>query len=347
MQSTIFKAKANPRWRNFEDEKLLDMRIKDVYLPIEKTGLNPFIKKLYQELKAKGVQHFRPHVWFSDEWFTPDGLGGIAIPFFLSHRRLARLQEKFLYEIEGGTPRWFMQLLRHECGHAIDNAYRLRRKRQRQKIFGLSTTPYRDYYVPKPFSRKFVVHLDTFYAQSHPDEDFAETFAVWLNPRSSWRKRYQGWGALKKLQYMDELIKSIGHKKPVIRSQRVEEPQQKITTTLREHYKSKQAYYGLDYPDVYDVQLFKLFTNNPELAQRMKAATFIRKVRRESRKAVSPWTGTYQYTINQLIDEILDRVEELNLYLRLPFDESKNQFISMLSMVTLEYIHSGRNRMAR
>ena len=26
------------------------------------------------------------------------------------------------------------------------------------------------------------MHLDPWYAQSHPDEDFAETFAVWLTP---------------------------------------------------------------------------------------------------------------------------------------------------------------------
>ena len=347
MANSLFAAKTSPRWRHLSDEDLLDLRLKDVYIELNKTGLKPFVERLYKELQARGLKHFRPHVWFSDEWFTPDGVGGIAIPFYLAHKRLAKLEEKILYEVEGGTPRWFMQLLRHECGHAIDNAYRLRRKRIRQKVFGKSSTPYGDYYSPKPFSKKYVMHLDTWYAQSHPDEDFAETFAVWLTPKSNWRRRYKGWGAMKKLNCMDELMTEIKDQKPAVRRKIIDHPQSKITTTLRDHYESKRAYYGLDYPDVYDAHLFKLFTNNPEHAQKMKASAFIRKTRKDVRKAVAPWTGTYQYNINQLIDEILERVNELDLHLRLPFEESKQQFISMLSLVTIEYIHSGRHKVPR
>ena len=177
MLKTLYKPKTNPRWRKFSDDELLDLSIKDVYIPIEKTGLKPYIDRLYLELEKKGLGKFRPHVWFSDGWFTPDGVAGIAIPFYLAHKRLAQLEEKKLFEIEGGTPRWFMQLLRHECGHAIDNAYGLRRKKARQKMFGRSTEKYEEYYAAKPFSKSYVVHLDMWYSQSHPDEDFAETFA--------------------------------------------------------------------------------------------------------------------------------------------------------------------------
>ena len=342
---TIFKSKLRPSWSHFSDDKLLALPLKKVYLDITKTGLMPFIQRLFEELASKGIQHFRPHIWLSDEWFTPDGISGFAVPFYLSHRRLARLEEKMLYEVEGGTPKWLMQLLRHECGHAIDNAYRLRRKRKRQTVFGRSSSPYLDTYSPKPFSRKYVVHLDTFYAQSHPDEDFAETFAVWLNPRSNWKKRYKGWGALKKLNFMDELMQEIGNLKPLVRKKTVDNPQWKIKTTLQKHYDRRIKYYGLNYPDVYDVYLYKLFS--PPDTESMSAAAFIKKVRKEVRRAVAPWTGTYQYTINQVIDEILVRVDELGLSLHLSFEESKDHFISMLSMITLEYIHSGRHRMSR
>ncbi|MEZ4819476.1 MAG: putative zinc-binding metallopeptidase [Bdellovibrionota bacterium] len=154
-------------------------------------------------------------VVFSDEWFVADGTTSIAIPFYLAHKRLAALQKYFLYEIEGGTPGWFMQLLRHECGHAIDNAYGLRRKKKRQTLFGKSSTPYDDYYIPKPYSKKHVIHLDTWYAQSHPDEDFAETFAVWLNPKKCLEKRYKDWKvAYQKLQYVDQIMQKIGSTKP-------------------------------------------------------------------------------------------------------------------------------------
>jgi hypothetical protein len=345
---TLFTNKANPSWSKLKDEELMELRLKDIALPLEKTGIPPFIDRLYDELENKGILQFKPHVWLSEEWFTPDGLGGIAIPFFLSHRRLAHLEEQNLYEVEGGTPRWFMQLLRHECGHAIDNAFRLRRRRKRQQLFGKSTTPYEDYYSPKPYSKKYVVHLDTWYAQSHPDEDFAETFAVWLNPRSSWAKRYQRWpGALKKLKYMDELMGEIGAEKPKIRSKELEAPLNKIRKSIGEHYEQKRTYYGLDYPEVYDVHLFKLFSNHKDYSANMKATQFIKKVRKEARRAVVPWTGSYQYTINQLLEEILVRSQELGLRLRLPFEESKNQFISLLSVITLEYLHSGNYRIPR
>ena len=134
---------------------------------------------------------------------------GIAIPFYLAHPRLRRLELTQVLEIEGGTREWCMMILRHEAGHAIENAYRLRQRPKRQALFGKSSEPYPDSYAPKPYSRSFVVHLDSWYAQSHPDEDFAETFAVWLTPGSNWRERYAGWPALRKLEYVDELMRGI------------------------------------------------------------------------------------------------------------------------------------------
>ena len=122
----------------------------------------------------------------------------IAIPFYLAHPRLEKLEEAQMLEVEGGEHEWCMRILRHEAGHAIDNAFRLRRRRQRQHTFGSPSQPYPEFYTPKPYSKSFVLHLDSWYAQSHPDEDFAETFAVWLTPNSEWRQRYAGWRALRK-----------------------------------------------------------------------------------------------------------------------------------------------------
>jgi hypothetical protein len=102
-----------------------------------------------------------------------------------------------------------MRILRHEAGHVIDNAFQLRRRLHRRRTFGLPSVPYPEFYSPKPYSKSYVLHLDSWYAQSHPDEDFAETFAVWLTPTSQWRQRYAGWSALKKLECMDVLMTSI------------------------------------------------------------------------------------------------------------------------------------------
>src|SRR3954465_98247 len=206
-------------WTTFSDEKLLEVRMCDLGLTIAGTELEPRIAQLDAELGARGLV-FRPHYWLSDEWFTPDGVPGVAIPFYLAHPRLAKLELAQMLEVEGGDPESCLRILRHETGHAIDNAFRLRRPPQRRRLFGSPATEYPEYYTPKPYSKSFVQHLDHWYAQSHPDEDFAETFAVWLDPTAMWGTRYAGWPAHRKLEYMDRLMREVARKRPVVTSRR-------------------------------------------------------------------------------------------------------------------------------
>src|SRR5688572_12721381 len=189
-------------WPELDDDALLDLRMADLPLRIEGT-LAQRTEQLREELRAKGLD-FPLHFYLSDEWFTPDGATAIAIPFYLAHPRLEKLEESQMLEAEGAEHEWGMRILRHEAGHAIDNAYRLRRRSKRREVFGSPAKPYPEFYTPKPYSKSFVLHLDSWYAQSHPDEDFAETFAVWLTPSSEWRQRYAGWKALPKLEYRSE-----------------------------------------------------------------------------------------------------------------------------------------------
>src|SRR3990170_1842735 len=189
-------------WSTLGDEALLNLRFCDLRLKIIKgTPLEERISQLYEELHRRHLK-FRPHCWLSEEWFSPDGVPGIAIPFYLAHPRLAKLEFKQMFDVEGGNARWCMQLLRHEAGHAIDTAYRLHRRKRWRKVFGSYTKPYPSYYTPNPKSKNYVFHLDWWYAQSHPAEDFAETFAVLLQPGSNWHKAYPGWSVIKKLEYM-------------------------------------------------------------------------------------------------------------------------------------------------
>ena len=212
-------SRREPAWVSWPDEKLLDLPMCRLNVTIESPFLSRHIRQLEQELEAKHL-FFRPHFWISNEWFTPDGVPGIAIPFYLAHPRLERLELAQMLEVEGGTAEWCMRILRHEAGHAIENAYRIRRSRSRQRIFGRSSDPYPKYYSPRPYSRSFVRHLDVWYAQSHPDEDFAETFAVWLTPNSLWADRYKGWPVMRKLQYMDSLMKGLAGAPPVVTTTR-------------------------------------------------------------------------------------------------------------------------------
>src|SRR5215207_5021476 len=197
------RASLSPDWASLSDEALLDVRMSQLPIAIE-GPLAERIALLRSEMAAKGID-CPIHFYLADEWFTPDGATAIAIPFYLAHPRLEKLEDAQMFEVEGGEHEWCMRILRHEAGHAIDNAFRLRLRRQRREVFGSPAKPYPAFYTPKPYSKSFVLHLDAWYAQSHPDEDFAETFAVWLTPNSEWRQRYVGWPAVKKLEYMDAM----------------------------------------------------------------------------------------------------------------------------------------------
>src|SRR5689334_22695431 len=144
-------------WPELSDEQLLDVRLSDLKLSIGGT-LAERIEQLRAELEARALR-FPLHFYLSNEWFTPDGGTAIAIPFYLAHPRLERLEEAQMFEVEGGEYEWSMRILRHEAGHAIDNAYRLRRRQQRREIFGSPSEPYPEFYTPKPYSKSYVLHL--------------------------------------------------------------------------------------------------------------------------------------------------------------------------------------------
>lgn len=348
LRPTVGASTTEYPWVNLSDEKLLDVRFCDLGLRglgRERSMLSGCIAELRRELKQHGFL-FRPYFWLSDDWFTPDGVPGTAVPFYLAHPRLAELELKQMLEIEGGARDWCLRILRHETGHALDNAYRLRRRRPRQKLFGKSSQPYPKYYAPRPYSKSYVIHLEMWYAQSHPDEDFAETFAVWLNGDSMWRKRYAGWPALRKLEFMDELMRDIATKPPLVRSRRKVDPVSRMTRTLREHYRGKRERYGIEMPNLYDRDLRRLFSDAPQSAGNPSAASFLSGIRKDVRRVVRRWTGVYQYTINEVLEDMIERCRELNLRLAGSPEQTRLDFMILLTVHTMNYLNSGRHRLA-
>ncbi len=337
------RAPRAPVWAAWSDAQLLEQRISDLGLTIEGSALGPAIARLERELGLKKLR-FRPFYWLADDWFTPDGVPGIAIPFYMAHPRLARLEQTQMLDVEGGTFEWCMRILRHEAGHAIDNAYRLRRRRERSALFGKSSQRYPQYYVPRPYSTRYVLHLEPWYAQSHPDEDFAETFAVWLNPRSFWRERYAEWPALKKLEYVDALMREIGPSRPVVSARDRIGAVSRLTKTLGDHYRRKRRRYGLDHPNVYDGDLRRLFSDAPEFRGNKNAAGLLVRTRGEVRRTVARWTGEYQYTIDQVFDDLITRCRELNLRLVASEERTKMDFAILLTVQTMNYRHGRRHR---
>ena len=338
-------ARSNPELDSLTDDELLDMRLCDLKLQIKGTPLEQKLEQLNEELLSRGIR-FQPHYWLSDDWYSPDDIPGIAIPFYLAHPRLARLERKQLLEVEGGTRQWCMKILRHEAGHAIDTAYGLHQQKHYRRVFGDPQAPYPDHYQPKPSSRNFVLHLEMWYAQAHPVEDFAETFAVWLRPGSRWKTRYQNWPAIKKLKAVDEMMESIHDKKPVQTSRKKIDSLSGIRRTLRTHYERKRLHYGLDYPSIYDNDLRKLFSNDQAHKRNPTAAAFLNKIRGELRRSVARWTGEYSYTIDQVVQEMIERCRRLQLRLGDHPEETKRDAIILVAVRTTSFLHEGRHRFA-
>jgi hypothetical protein len=332
-------------WTRWPAERLLDLRIRDLDLRIEGTWIARRVRHLHDDLAERGLR-LKPHVWLSSDWFSPAGVPGIAIPFYLAHPRLMRLERTRMLEVEGGTREEFDRILRHEAGHAVQQAWRLHHRREWQRLFGHATKRYPTVYRPNPASRRYVQHLRLYYAQSHPEEDFAETFAVWLMGPAFWKRRYRGWPAVHKLEYVDRVIGEIAGTTPPVRSRRRVEPAHSIRKTLREYYAEKQGHYSTHFPDVYDRDLKRLFSEDPGHKGHERASTFLRRNRVEIRRLVSRWTGEYQFTLDQVLKDMIGRSRELKLRAVGPERQLRMDFAVLLTVKTVHSLYGPRGWIA-
>jgi hypothetical protein len=328
-------------WAALTDEQLLEKRISKLGLRLEGSGLEPLIKQLHDEISAKDLL-FHPPCHIGDEWFVPVGIPAIFIPFFLVHDRLRALEKTMMLEVEGGTKDWFMKLIRHETAHAYSYAYRIPKKKRWQQIFGRTSrdqTP--DFYRPHPFSRGYVVNLDDWYAQSHPDEDFAETFAVWLAPDADWQKRYAGWKALQKLEYIDELMRSFAGKPPLHLPPYRPTEYDCLNLKLKTYYARKRKQYADAYPDFYDADLRQLFSATAEPGK-ITAAAYLRRRRRRLLNAVCQWTNEKKFRVNKLLSRLIDRCDELDLCVLNDDPQQDFRVTSFITTLVMNYLFTGK-----
>jgi hypothetical protein len=330
-------------WTSWPDERLLQLRLRDLGVTVEGTWLEGCLNAIHDELRQRGLR-IRPHAWISDEWFSAESTPGIAIPFYLAHPRLMRLERKMMSDVEGGTLPECMRILRHETGHVIQHSYQLQRRRRWQQLFGRSSIRYPNYYRPNPASKSYVQHLRLWYAQSHPDEDFAETFAVWLKPRSAWRRRYAGWPALKKLEYVDELMAEIAEEKPVLTGRLQVDPLSRLTRTLGEHYERKRALYAVDPPTIYDRDLRRIFSDDPKHRRSPAAALFLRRNRARIEEMVSKWTREYEPALDAVLNDMLARCRDLQLRAPGPERQLIMDFALLLMARTIDSLYSPARR---
>jgi hypothetical protein len=301
------------------------------------------VRQLRQELAARNIPVL-PTVWLADEWFAPTTTVGFAIPFYLCHPRLMRLERSRILEVEGGTTAECMRIMRHEMGHVIQHTYALNRRKRWRELFGPSSIRYPSYYRPNPTSRRYVQHLRLWYAQAHPDEDFAETFAVWLRPRSNWRQRYADWPALRKLEYVDELMASLPSMEPMISGRVHVDSVRRDRRTLGAYYGERRAKYEVEYPDIYDRDLLKLFSDDPRHRRSMTAAAFLRRHRRWIRRAVAIWTGEYELSLDMVLSEMIGRCKELRLRAVGSERRLRQNFALLLTVQTMHALYSPSRR---
>jgi putative zinc-binding metallo-peptidase len=297
----------------WEDERatLLGRRISELGLTIKGTRVERLVESLYAELAAKSIA-FRPTVYLSDQWGCPDGTPLIGVPFYLVDERLQRIEAEMSAGIEDDLEA--MRYLRHECGHAINYAFRLYERAEWRSVFGPFSKPYRERYRADPFSREYVRHILGWYAQKHPDEDFAETFAVWLTPGLDWRHEYAGWPALAKLEYVDRVMNEIAPLTPDSPAPSHEDlPVEAMHYTVADHYAESDDRVPIEDERQFDGDLRRIFVTLDDAPQGEMAKWFMQRHYREIVSRISYWTSETPSVVRSFVDHLARRVADLEL----------------------------------
>ncbi|MEK6628974.1 MAG: putative zinc-binding metallopeptidase [Bdellovibrionota bacterium] len=329
---------------NLTDAEILKLRFKDLSLSIAGTELDKFVKQLYAELAAKGL-NFHPQIFLGDEWFSPEGMNAIAVPFYLANSRLKNLEKSLMLDVEGGDPEWFMRLLRHEAGHCFDHCYKFSKRKKWHQIFGSPNKEYApETYRPQPYSKSFVKHLDGWYAQAHPDEDFAETFAVWLDASRDWKKEYSKWPvALSKLEYMQGLARDSAQLNITAEQGRLPSEVSRLTTTLEKYYQKRRREQADEYPDFYDSDLKNIFNGDPTLSKREHSASrFMNRHRKAIVSTVAWATSERKFTIDSLVKRLSERCDKLELRLGKTENQTTMEAASFLTSLVKNYLFTGK-----
>ncbi len=325
-------------WSDLPDEELLEKRICDLQLSIVGSEIELLIQTFYRELDDKRLV-YHPPCYLADEWFVLEGSSIIGIPFYLAHPRLKKLEQKMMLEVEGGASSEFMKLLRHEAGHAYFYAYGFNKNPKVRRLFGPSPKEIPESYRPKPYSKSYVKHLENWYAQAEPDEDFAETFAVWMTPAFDWKSYYKGWPALEKLELLDQLLQKISGKTPAQLNIEKSYSAERLTSKLKTYYRRKQKLFAQDYPDFYDRDLTQIFSLD---SSGEPAGEFIRKNRKKILDKVTRWTGEKKFIVNNLIKRHIERCQGLKLRLHHSEAETMLELVAYLASMVSNYIYTGK-----
>ena len=330
------------RLGDMADSELLRMRFCDLPLRLKGSVIEQRAYSVFDELTARGIR-FRPTLWISEQWYNPDEVVGFAVPFYLLHPRLIRLERKMMLEAEGASLEEALSILRHETGHAVDEAFQLRKMREYRKVFGSPQRAYPTDYIADSDSRDFVQHLNAWYAQSHPVEDFAETFAVWLRSENGWRRKYRDWPAYEKLSAVDTWMRNLRDVEPEIKPRRIANELRNSTRTLREHYDEKRDFYAIDAEDEFDGALQRIFEASGRGSRargQMSAAALLAEHRTRLRRRIAKPLGVPAYVVDQVLRQLVHRARILKLRQTRSKAETVKKVSRLVSRATVSIIRN-------
>ena len=320
-----------------QEQGLLSKKISELALKIDGTPVERLVFQLYQELERAGIS-IKPKTYLSDGWGCPNRVPVIGIPFYLVDSKLCSLKSQ-LTGIEPEDDTEVMMILRHEAGHAFNYAYRLYKSVKWRQLFGRFSLPYKEQFKVIPFSARFVRHVPGWYVQRHPDDDFAETFSVWLTPDSDWRKRYVGTPALTKLLYVDKTVGRYVNKQAIVTRGKLDMPVEEMTMTLGAWFRKQKKHRRVVLHPILNEDLKRLFP----AAEGKLAVDFLRANRQQLIRELHFWTGIERQTLIALVDELLERVRLLEL--KIENDQAATLMVGISVFVTtliMNYLDKGQ-----
>jgi putative zinc-binding metallo-peptidase len=332
----------------FEEASLASKPIRDLGLTIAGTPLEGVIEELRAELARAGVDRVEPRFYLSTEWGVPFGTVAVAIPFYLARPDLTAFHAERTGFTEGMGRRELLRYLRHEMGHVVNYAYRLYEEAEWVELFGPITRPYLEDYRPQPFSRRHVLHLPGWYAQKHPDEDWAETFAVWMTPALDWRKEYGGWPvAAAKLAYCDRVMAAVREREPVVTAADLDEPVADIEYSLGHYYRDDPDTRS-DMPPGLDGALLAIFEDlraegGTSLDEPLAPAeALIRRLEPELMANVFRWTGHFPERTRVLLRYLAERAAHLGQgYVRTRETSAIVALTTLVTGLAMNYVQRG------
>jgi hypothetical protein len=329
--------------------EVLEKRISDFDLRIEGRPLGKVIERFRAELEACELRQVKPVFYLTDGWGVPEGTVAIGLPFYLADDELRHVQARRGGMVEGESDDDILRYLRHEMGHVVNYAYQLYATEEWTKLFGPMSRPYLEEYKVVPFSPDFVRHLPGGYAQKHPDEDWAETFALWMTPGLDWRALYaDAPGALRKLEYCHRTLLAVRDRAPDVVDATLDVEAKDLNLTVQEYYAGFEVG-SAAVPKSLDGDLAVIFARPPVVAESGvrgrtgDAATLLRRQADELCTSVYRWTGVDPAVIAPLVEHFAKRARELKLtYALASRDEVLIELASCLTTLAMNYVYRGK-----